>query len=147
MSDLPSKEELVEMGARALWETRRAVRQKQGAVILPWERIGPLSQADERNTATTILDAILPLVMRGPVEALRDVVDAEALAGVRDMVAGWNGENRPEGPYAERHPNRLGATLPKTNCGAVYALDEALSRARSVRQWAEKIGSPPGDST
>ena len=58
------------------------------------------------------------------------LVNAKALSGVRELVAGWNGENQPDGPYAERHPARLGATLPKTNCGAVYALDEAMQAAR-----------------
>lgn len=56
---------------------------------------------------------------------------SEALSGVRGIVAGWNGENRPDGPF-ERHPPRLGAQLPKTTCGAVYALDEALQRARAL---------------
>lgn len=42
-------------------------------------------------------------------EALGKLVDAEALAGVRSLVAGWNGETRPDGPYAERHPARRGA--------------------------------------
>jgi hypothetical protein len=63
--------------------------------------------------------------------ALRRLVNAKALAGVRALVAGWNGEGRDE-PYKERHPARLGATLPKTNCGAVYELDEALTAARAV---------------
>ena len=60
------------------------------------------------------------------------LVNAKALSGVRELVAGWNGERRPEGPYTERHPARLGATLPKTNCGAVYALDDAMQTARSL---------------
>lgn len=64
-------------------------------------------------------------------EALRALVDAKALSGVREQVAGWNGENRPV-PYKERHPDRLGATLPKTNCGAVYALDDAMQAARAA---------------
>lgn len=65
-------------------------------------------------------------------ERLSNLVNAKALAGVRDLVAGWNGENRPDGPYAERHPPRLGATLPKTDCGAVYELDEAMQAARAA---------------
>lgn len=64
-------------------------------------------------------------------EALRALVDAKALSGVRKQVAGWNGEDRPV-PYKERHPDRLGATLPKTNCGAVYALDDAMQAARAA---------------
>lgn len=60
------------------------------------------------------------------------LVNAKALSGVRELVAGWNGERRPEGPYTERHPARLGATLPKTNCGAVYALDDAMQTVRSL---------------
>lgn len=63
---------------------------------------------------------------------LTDLVNARALAGVRGVVAGWNGERRPDGPFEHRHPAELGATLPKTNCGAVYALDEAMQRARSA---------------
>lgn len=67
-------------------------------------------------------------------EALCHLVNARALAGVRELVAGWNGENLPDGPYRERHPARLGATLPKTNCGAVYELDEAMQEARAALQ-------------
>jgi hypothetical protein len=63
--------------------------------------------------------------------ALDRLVNAKALHGVREMVAGWNGESREDGPY-DRHPSRLGATLPKTNCGAVYELDEALVAGRSA---------------
>lgn len=68
-------------------------------------------------------------------EALRDaltaLVNAKALAGVRELVAGWNGESKPDGPY-DRHPPRLGATLPKTTCGAVYELDEAMQSAKTA---------------
>lgn len=55
---------------------------------------------------------------------------ADALAGavsklkLRDLVAGWNGENREAGPF-EPHPAKLRITL-TTNAGIVYALDEAL---------------------
>jgi hypothetical protein len=69
-------------------------------------------------------------------KVIEDLATADALFGVRDLVAGWNGEGNPDGPYS-RHPPRLGATLPKTNCGAVYKLDEALSRARS---WLQENG-------
>ncbi len=61
--------------------------------------------------------------------ALSALVNAKALSGVREMVAGWNGENRPEGPFLSRHPARLGAVI-RTNCGAVYDLDEAMTNAR-----------------
>jgi hypothetical protein len=64
-------------------------------------------------------------------EALTTLVNEKALAGVRELVAGWNGESRPDGPY-DRHPPRLGATLPKTTCGAVYELDEAMQSARAA---------------
>ena len=65
------------------------------------------------------------------VKALSDLVNAEALSGVRSIVAGWNGEGRKDGPY-QRHPPNLGATLPKTRCAAVYALDEAIERGRAL---------------
>lgn len=73
------------------------------------------------------------------------LVNAPALKGVRELVAGWNGENRPEGPYKDRHPNRLGATLPKTNCGAVYELDEAMQSARALlaNYRIERLGCLP----
>lgn len=64
-------------------------------------------------------------------KALDNLVNAKALKGVREQVAGWNGEGRPDAPY-ERHPSRLGATMPKTNCGAVYELDDAMSDARAA---------------
>ena len=71
--------------------------------------------------------------------ALDRLVNAKALKGVRSLVAGWNGEDRDE-PYKERHPSRLGATLPKTNCGAVYELDEAMQSARALLD-TYKIGA------
>jgi len=74
------------------------------------------------------------------VEALDQLVTAKALKGVREVVAGWNGENRPDGLYTERHPNKLGATLPKTNCGAVYELDEAMQAGRLALDKAKKEG-------
>lgn len=64
-------------------------------------------------------------------KALEDLVNARAISGVREIVAGWNGENKPDGPY-QRHPSKLGATLPKTTCGAVYDLDEAMQRAHAA---------------
>ena len=67
---------------------------------------------------------------------LRAVTEAKALAGVRKLVAGWNGEDRPEGPHTERHPARLGARI-ETNCGAIYALDEALTNARATLKGKE----------
>jgi hypothetical protein len=73
--------------------------------------------------------------------ALAAVVNAKALKGVRGIVAGWNGEGRDE-PFRERHPKGLGATLPKTNCGAVYELDEAMQVGRALLGDARK-----GDST
>jgi hypothetical protein len=63
-------------------------------------------------------------------EALDRLTNAKALAGVRPLVAGWNGEGRNE-PYNERHPRNLGAKLP-TTCGEVYDLDDALTAARAA---------------
>lgn len=63
--------------------------------------------------------------------ALDRLVNAKAIGGVRELVAGWNGEGRPDGPYP-RHDNRLGATLPKTNCGQIYELDDAMQAARAA---------------
>ena len=50
--------------------------------------------------------------------------------GLRQLVAGWNGENRPDGPY-EPHPRKLGVTL-RTNAGQVYDLDAAAEAARAA---------------
>lgn len=63
-------------------------------------------------------------------KALSDIVDAKAIAGVRTLVAGWNGEHLKK-PHYERHSPRLGARI-ETNCGAIYELDEALERARAA---------------
>ena len=82
----------------------------------------PANEAEAAAMAREVMEAR---------EAINRLVNAKALAGVRDVVAGWNGENRPEGPYNERHPNNLGATLPKTTCGAIYELDDAMQSARN----------------
>jgi hypothetical protein len=65
------------------------------------------------------------------VDALDDLVNATALADIRGLVSGWNGENRPEGPYKDKHPARLGVTL-KTCAAHIYALDDAMVRARAL---------------
>ena len=44
--------------------------------------------------------------------------------GIREMVAGWNGEGKDE--HYTPHPAGLGVTI-KTTCGVVYALDAALT--------------------
>lgn len=63
-------------------------------------------------------------------EALASLANAKALSGVRETVAGWNGEELPK-PHSSRHPDRLGAHI-TTNCGAVYALDEGMTSARET---------------
>lgn len=68
-------------------------------------------------------------------EALNELASAKALKEVRSIVAGWNGEGSPDGPY-ERHPAKLGATL-KTNCGAIYELDEAMTKAAAALSHKE----------
>lgn len=49
--------------------------------------------------------------------------------GIRNLVAGWNGENQKDGPY-DHHPSDLGVNL-KTNCGIIYAIDDALRKAKT----------------
>lgn len=109
MSDLPTREELVEAAARAI-------------APIAWAALGTgdtLAQLNRRKAslrhAEMALDAVLPLVMRGPVEALGPPackcggVDAfdHSHACVREL-RDW-------------HETRD-------------------SRARTVRQWAEMIG-------
>lgn len=85
--------------------------------------VGRSATADELKEASETIVALESV--------LRNLVNAKALAGVRAQVAGWNGEGKPDGPY-DRLPPRLGATVPKTNCGAVYELDEAMCAARAL---------------
>ena len=56
-------------------------------------------------------------------ERVRALVDAVARLGLRELVAGWNGEGK-EKPYAP-HPDRLKAKI-ETTCGVIYAIDAAL---------------------
>lgn len=62
--------------------------------------------------------------------ALGNLLSSKILTQIRPLVAGWNGENRPEGPH-EPHPNALKVTL-TTNAGQVYALDKAIEAARAL---------------
>lgn len=62
--------------------------------------------------------------------ALAQLLEAVDALGLRQLVAGWNGENRSDGPY-EPHPPKLGVTL-RTNAGHVYALDFAAENARTA---------------
>lgn len=60
-------------------------------------------------------------------KALRQLVDAKALAEVPGIVTGWRGPAGQSPP----HPSRLGATI-KTNCGAMYALEAAIADGRAA---------------
>lgn len=66
----------------------------------------------------------------GPWEELSALIAAVEKLGLRQLVAGWNGENKPDGPY-EPHSPRLGVTL-RTNAGEVYAIDAATEAARAA---------------
>lgn len=67
-------------------------------------------------------------------DALHALANAEALANVPKIVAGWNGP--PEKPYAP-HPAQLGARI-ETTCGRIYKLDAALAKARDVLSRAQR---------
>lgn len=54
------------------------------------------------------------------------LVEAAKALGLRELVAGWNGEGKDK-PYTP-HPAHLWATI-KTTCGVVYALDAAITEA------------------
>lgn len=86
-----------------------------------------------------------PIDLKGPtmestpdigevLDALHALANAEALADVPKIVAGWKGP--PEKPYAP-HPSQLGARI-ETTCGRVYKLDVALARARDVLNRAQR---------
>ena len=121
MADLPTREELVEAGARAalghafddrFWQTDGRERQ--------YPRNQRHAQKMARQDATAIINAILPLVMRGPVEALDDAIAAsDTIAAVRE----WS---------------KVVASVPVYE--RVTEAVDLLVSARSVRQWAEKIG-------
>lgn len=67
-------------------------------------------------------------------DALHELVNAEALSGVSLLVAGWNGP--PEKPYAP-HPAQLGARI-ETTCGRIYKLHGALEKARAVLEKVQR---------
>ena len=64
-------------------------------------------------------------------DALIDLVEAVERLGIRETVAGWNGENRPELQRFGPHPDNLLAVIP-TNCGTVCAIDKATVDARKA---------------
>ena len=61
-------------------------------------------------------------------QAMLDLIDEIDRLGLRQIVAGWNGEGLEDGPNDPHHPE-LRVTLP-TNAGTVYAIDAAVERAR-----------------
>ncbi len=64
-------------------------------------------------------------------DALEKLVTAKALSGIRALVAGWNGEDKPEDQRYGRHPDGLGVRI-ETSCGEIYELDEIMRDARAV---------------
>lgn len=110
MSDLPSKEELVEIGAKTLCELKAG----------DWDYIREIVDhpmtTECRRDASAILDAVLSLVMRGPAEALGQALRQWKL-------------------YADCFdPEHGDLDTDRTAEGDLYR------RARTVRQWAEMIG-------
>lgn len=67
-------------------------------------------------------------------DALHELANADALAGVPKLVAGSNGP--PDKPYAP-HPAQLGARI-ETTCGRIYKLHAALEKARCVLAQAQR---------
>lgn len=112
MSDLPSKEEL----AKALAEKLASIDWFVVDDTERWEAV-----------AGDLLDAVLPLVMRGAVEALEP---SERWAGVLDEMI-----EMPGGKMVHSWADQNMAPL----CRESVKVGE-LRRARTVRQWAEKIG-------
>lgn len=117
MSDLPTKEELVEAGARA-WHALKQERNILIRDLVPFE----LAVSRDDAVVAAILDAVLPLVMRGPAEEIRRLTLAyvNLLEIGRDRIIALGGDCDP--------------------VDVMEAGDPALHRARTVRQWAEKIG-------
>ncbi len=60
---------------------------------------------------------------------VKALVEAVEQLGLRNLVAGWNGEGM-ERPYPP-HPETLIAVI-KTTCGTVYAVDAALARIKDA---------------
>jgi hypothetical protein len=71
-------------------------------------------------------------------QALDALANAEALAVVRKIVSGWNGDGREGAPF-KRHPDNLAATIPKTRCKAIYDLDDAIERAKALLTYVEIV--------
>lgn len=117
------------------WTVKSLYRDEQGRRCTAWPAICNAGGQDNEANAAYIVHAANHYPKA--IEALRELVNAKALAGVRDVVAGWNGENRPDDQRYGRHPDSLGAILPETNCGAVYALDEAMQAARAILSQAK----------
>ncbi len=63
--------------------------------------------------------------------AATDLVAAVDRLNLRQIVAGWNGEDLPEAQRFGPHHDELGVRLP-TNCGTVYAIDRATEAARAA---------------
>lgn len=110
-------------GAAEIVALRARIAELEAAQI-DWPVLGTLAAENDRIRAR--LDVAAEALK--PFAHLLAIIDK---LGVRNLVAGWNGEGRPDGPYAERHPPRLEAILP-TDCGTVYALDAATESARAA---------------
>ncbi|MGB3830869.1 MAG: hypothetical protein WA975_03285 [Mesorhizobium sp.] len=120
----------------AIAEEAATALSDQAARIAELETELYLLRNDRANKADQIYDLETSLTAscaecEGLRAALDRLVNAKALSGIRAQVAGWNGENRQEGPYNERHPSRLGARI-ETNCGRIYELDEIMQEARAA---------------
>lgn len=105
---------------KASWETTANVL---------CERLGIERKADAHHIVTAI--NALRAECEGLRAALERLVSAKALSGVRALVAGWNGEDKPKDQRYGKHPSRLGARI-ETNCGRIYELDEIMQDARAT---------------
>jgi hypothetical protein len=84
--------------------------------------------AEEREANARLIAAAPELL-----EALKSVIESEALSSVEQLVTGWRGPADKPNPD---HAKNLGATI-RTTCGRMYRLDAALKMVSAAIAKAE----------
>ena len=100
------------------WFVTQVDGDKEAAIVEAALKVA--TEAHRENYATPTRSALIA-----------QLVEAVNKLGLRNLVAGWNGENKADGPY-EPHQRRLGVTL-RTNAGTVYDIDAALTALAAAR--------------
>ena len=119
-------------GSMDFWDSLDADRKRRCEAAAAYVVAARTAEPEDTQRSEASHNETLALI-----EAAERVVAANLAKQLRQTVAGWDGENRPES--FSRHPADFRATIP-TTCGDVYEMDDAAKALdKAVQDIRRKV--------